>query len=128
MPTASLHPVIRTAIAVICGAGLATLGALSLGEYPITGAVPWLAAAIIPALIGVVMGALARRRRRELWVLTGPLAAGSLLWGIRIATSWGIDPVPAAAWAATGLAAVWPVAWGLLSGRDRGRNPAPDAP
>lgn len=111
----------RPLLAAVLGAATAAAGAVVLGDYPLSGPVPWLAAVVIPLLIGAVMTLVAGRHHRILWVATGPLALGSLAWGVRIATGWGLDPVAASCWAAMGVGLVWPVAWGL---RPR-RRPAP---
>lgn len=115
----------RTVVAVVVGAGIASIAAVILGDYPLSGSVPWLAALIVPGLIGIAMTMMDRRHRAVLWAATGPLAAGSLGWGVRIATGWGLDPVPAAAWAAIFLSLAWPVAWSIVS---RGRAGEPASP
>jgi hypothetical protein len=110
----------RLVAAGVLGAALAAAAAVVLGDYPLSGAVPWAAAVVVPALIGVVMTLTAAQHHALLWAVTGPLAAGSLAWGIRIATGWGLDPVPAAGWAAIAIGLVWPLAWAaLLSARSR---------
>lgn len=121
---------VRLAAAVVLGLATAAAGAVVLGDYPLSGSVPWVAAVLIPALIGVVMSAVAGGHRRPLWVATGPLGLGALAWGVRIATGWGLDPVPVAVWASLGVGLVWPVVWGLaVSGRSARRpgrsGPAP---
>jgi hypothetical protein len=105
----------RLLIAGVLGAAAAVAAAVILGDYPLSGTVPWVAALIIPAAIGLTMTSVAGAHRAALWAATGPLAAGSLAWGIRIATGWGLDPVPAAAWAAIALGLVWPLAWAALA-------------
>jgi len=115
--------------AVLVGCLIACLAAVTVGEYPLTGAVPWLACLIVPAVIGTAMTAIAGpgsgraagRYRRALWVATGPLSAASLAWGVSISTSWGLDPVPPAAWAEMAIGLCWPVAWAFLAGRERAR-------
>jgi hypothetical protein len=89
------------------------LAAVTVGEYPLGAAYVWLAAAIVPALIGSVMSGIGRRGR-PLWVATGPIAGAALGWGIGISASWGIEPVPLDAWLALGAATVWPIGWGLF--------------
>jgi hypothetical protein len=111
------RPVIRLILAVLAGAAVACAAALTLGEYALTGAIPWLSCLIVPALIGTAMTAIAARNRRALWFATGPLACAALAWGVSISTSWGIEPVPAAAWAEIAIGLAWPIAWGVLSGR-----------
>jgi hypothetical protein len=105
--------------AVLAGCSIACLAAETLGEYPLTGVIPWLACLIVPALIGTAMTAIAARFRGALWVATGPLSAACLAWGVSISTSWGIDPVPAAAWAEMAIGLTWPLAWALLVVRKR---------
>lgn len=115
--------------AVLVGCLIACLAAVTLGEYPLTGAVPWLACLIVPAVIGTAMTAIAGpgplhtpgRYRRVLWFATGPLAAASLAWGVSISTSWGLDPVPPAAWAEMAIGLSWPIAWAVFAGRERPR-------
>lgn len=103
----------RVLLALVAGAALVVFAAVTIGEYPLSAADIWLAAVIVPALIGSAMAAIGRRRR-VMWLAAGPLAGVSLGWGIGISTTWGIEPVPIDAWFALGFAAVWPVCWGLL--------------
>jgi hypothetical protein len=105
----------RVLAAGVLGAAVASAAAVILGEYPLSGSVPWLAALVVPAAIGLTMTTMARRHRPALWAATGPLAAASLAWGVRIATGWGLDPVPAAAWAAIAVGLVWPLGWAAWS-------------
>ena len=108
----------RLLAAGLLGAVLAVAGAVILGDYPLSGAVPWVAAIVVPGVIGVVMSATARRHQAWLWVATGPLAAASFGWGVRIATGWGLDPVPTSAWVALAITLAWPLAWAaVLSAR-----------
>jgi hypothetical protein len=107
----------RLVLGGIAGAATAAGGAVVLGDYPLTGSVPWLAAVVIPLLIGGVMTSVAGGRPSALWVATGPLAGLAMAWGVRIATGWGLDPVPASAWAAGATSLVWPPLVGLLHSR-----------
>lgn len=72
---------------------------------------------IVPALVAVVVTAGADRHRRQLWILTGPLSVASIAWGVAIASTWGLDPVPISAWWADAASLLWPVTWGVLSRR-----------
>jgi hypothetical protein len=72
------------------GAAVAAAAAVILGDYPLSGAVPWLAAVVF-----------------------------------RIATGWGLDPVPRAAWTAIAIGLVWPIGWAALSRRARRPAAAP---
>ena len=121
----------RLILAAVAGVGIACFAAVTLGEYPLTGWIPWLACVIVPGAIGTAMTAIAGGHRRALWVATGPLSAASLAWGVGISTSWGIDPVPAVAWAEMSIGLAWPIAWAVASRGDRqaaAGAPGPDRP
>jgi hypothetical protein len=113
---------VRVMVALILGAGVAAAGAVVLGDYPLSGAVPWLAALIIPGLSGASMALAAGAGGPALLLslAAGAFGGGAVAWGVRIATGYGLDPVPASAWASIGLAAAWPVAgsavWRLMAG------------
>lgn len=107
----------RLSLAVVLGVATAAGCAVVLGDYPLSGWIPWLAAVVIPLLIGAVMTLVSGRHRAALWMLAGPLALGAMAWGVRIATGWGLDPVPASSWAAMALALAWPVARGITAVR-----------
>lgn len=113
----------RLVLAGLAGAVATVVCAVVLGDYPLTGAVPWVTPVLIPVLIGLAMTITAGTQKRWFWVATGPLAAGAVLWGVRIATGWGLDPWPASWWAVIAVALAWPPAWGVLSTR----RPAPAA-
>lgn len=112
----------RLLAAAVLGGATAVAAAVVLGDYPLSGSVPWLSAVLIPVLIGAVMVIVAGGHQTALWVATGPLAAISFAWGVRIATGWGLDPVPASCWAAGAIALVWPPAWGILQSARNGRT------
>jgi hypothetical protein len=115
----------RLVVAVLAGLTGVVSCAVVLGDYPLSGAVPWAAALLIPLLIGVAMTLVDHRHAGALWLMAGPLGAGSIAWGVRIATGWGLDPVPAAAWAAMVIALLWPPAWSARRWA-RGRSAAGD--
>ena len=125
------RPVKRLVLAAVAGAAIGCFAAVTLGEYPLTGWIPWLACVIVPGAMGTAMTAIAGSHRRAFWAATGPLSAASLAWGVGISTSWGIDPVPAAGWAEMSIGLAWPVAWALVSGRQgtaAAELPEPDRP
>ena len=103
----------RLVVALVAGAAVAVLAAVTVGEYPLSAADIWLAALIVPALLGAIMSSIGRRSR-PLWIATGPIAGGAIGWGIGISSSWGIEPVPVDAWLALAAATVWPIVWGLV--------------
>ena len=105
--------VTRMVLALAAGGALLVFAAVTIGEYPLSAADIWLAAVIVPALIGSIMAAIGRRRR-ILWIVAGPLAGAALGWGIGISTTWGLEPVPVDAWFALAFATIWPVGWGLM--------------
>ena len=122
MPPSTAASRWRLAAATVAGALLTVASAVVLGDYPLTGAVPWVTPVLIPLLIGVTMTVVAGGfHRRLLWAATGLLAAGAILWGVRIATGWGLDPVPGSWWAVVAVAVVWPPVWGVVSTRRQGR-------
>lgn len=104
----------RLALAVGLGVATAVASAIVLGDYPLGGSVPWIAAFVVPFLIGAVMVIVADSSETLIWFLTGPLAAASIGWGVRIATGWGLDPVPASCWSALTIAFLWPPAWAFV--------------
>ena len=113
----------RLLAAGVAGAALTVASAVVLGDYPLSGSVPWLAAVIIPAVIGVTMTSVAGRHREVFWAATGLLSAVALGWGVRIATGWGLDPVPTSAWIAIAAGFAWPLAWAALSRARSARTP-----
>ena len=107
----------RLLLAGVVGLAVTAAGAVVLGDYPLSGAVPWAAAVVIPFLIGMAMHLVTDRRRTALWVATGPLGVVALGWGFRIASGYGLDALPASCWIAGAIALVWPPAWSLLRAR-----------
>lgn len=117
---------VRLVLAVPVGVAVTVASAVVLGDYPLTGAVPWITPVLIPLLIGAAMTMTAATQKRWLWVATGPLGAVAVLWGARIATAWGLDPWPVSWWGVAAVALVWPPTWGILS--TRRAAPAPGRP
>lgn len=70
--------VIAGAAVAVAGAAVGVAGAVVFGDYPLSGSVPWLAALVLPLLIGTAMILIDRRHPTPLWLATGPLAALSL--------------------------------------------------
>jgi hypothetical protein len=121
----------RLTLAGVVGLAVTAAGAVVLGDYPLSGAVPWAAAVVIPFLIAISMQLVAGRGRTAIWLAAGPLGAFALAWGFWVAAGYGLDTLPASCWASGAVALLWPPAWGLL--RTRRRPPlraagvAPDA-
>lgn len=121
----------RLFLALVLGAAAVVACAVVLGDYPLSGSVPWVSAVLIPLLIGITLSGVAGRHQSALWMATGPLAGASMAWGVRIATGWGLDPVPLSCWAAIAIAVVWPPAWGAWRAshhQTRGPEPVPSEP
>lgn len=118
----------RLVLAAVLGLVVAAGSALVLGDYPLSGSVPWISAVLIPLLVGLAMTLVAERQRVPLWVATGPLAAAAFGWGVWIATGRGLDPVPTSAVVSGVLVLVWPPLWGIvLARRPAGRRTDPAA-
>lgn len=118
----------RVTLAAVTGLAVGVAGGIVLGDYPLSGSVPWVAALVIPLLIGSAMTLVAGGRRIALWAATGPLAAASYAWGVWIASGRGLDPVRTGVWAAGALALVWPLAWAALARRMPAGRPTSTAP
>lgn len=71
----------RPAAAVASGLAVTAASAVVLGDYPLSGAVPWITPILVPLLIGAAMTLIDRLHAPGLWMLTGPLAALGVLWG-----------------------------------------------
>jgi len=107
----------RPGVSVAAGVAVTSASAVVLGDYPLSGAVPWLTPVLVPVLVGATMTLIDRKHGVWLWALTGPLAALAVLWGARIATGWGLDPWPISWWGVAAVALAWPPLWGVLSRR-----------
>ena len=102
----------RLLAAAVLGLATLVISALVLSDYPMSGNVPWVAAILIPFLIGAIMVIVSDGYETSLWVMTGPMAAVSIAWGARISTHWGLEPLPRSVWVAVAIAFLWPPAWG----------------
>ncbi len=107
----------RTVVALSVGAVLAATIALILGEYPFVGFSPFVAAALVPAIIATAVVATAGHHRQFLWAATGVLSAGAIAWAVWISTGRGLDPVPPGGVVAAALALGWPLAWARYRAR-----------
>ncbi|MDQ6784900.1 MAG: hypothetical protein M3063_15985 [Actinomycetota bacterium] len=118
----------RFVVALAIGAVLAVVLALILGEYPFVGFTPYLAATVVPAIIGTAVVWTGRRHSDLLWAATGLLAGASIGWSLWISTGRGIDPVPTSGWIAVAVAVAWPMAWSGLVARRNRRTPSAAGP
>jgi hypothetical protein len=90
---------------LVCGAAVAALGALILGEYEFTGLLPYVAGALFGLVIGEVVVGVGRDRSWPVAILAGGLAAGGIAWAGWIDSSEGIEPVKGLVWVSAALAA-----------------------
>ncbi|MEO6317738.1 MAG: hypothetical protein ABIP36_03040 [Acidimicrobiales bacterium] len=96
----------RAPVAVICAAAAAALGALILGEYELTGTLPYAAGPLFGLAIAEVVVGIGRTRAVTMGIGSGALASGGIAWAGWIDSSQGLEPVRGTVWMAAGLAAV----------------------
>jgi hypothetical protein len=97
---------LRAALGLLCGVAVAVLGALILGEYEFTGALPLVAGPLIGFVVGEVVVGVGRDRTLPVAILAGGIAFGGVAWAGWIDSSEGIEPVKGMVWVAAGLALV----------------------
>lgn len=91
---------------MLCGAVVAGLGALILGEYEFVGMLPFVAGPLFGVAIGEVVAGVGRVRSVTTAVLCAALAFGGIAWAGWIDSSEGVEPVKRLVWVAAGLAAI----------------------
>ena len=116
---------LRVAISLVIASLLAALGALVLGEYEFTGALPFVAGPLFGLLIGEVVLTVARVRSWPLAIAAGALAALGLLGAGWIDADEGLEPISGSVWPAMALGAV---AASASVGERRGTPATPDEP
>jgi MFS family permease len=102
--------VLRALAGLVCGAAVAALGALILGEFEFSGLLPYVAGALFGLVVGVVVVGVGRDRSWPVAVVAGALAAGGIAGAGWIDSSEGIEPVKGLVWVSAALAAVVAVA------------------
>lgn len=100
-----LVAVLRGVLGVGCGAAVSVLGALILGEYEFTGALPFVAGPLFGLVVGEVVVGVGRVRSVLVAVAAGAIAFGGIAWAGWIDSSEGVEPVKGLVWAAAALAA-----------------------
>ena len=96
---------LRAWFGVICGVGVAALGALILGEYEFTGSLPFIAGPLFGLVVGEVVVGVGRLRSLAVALPAAAAAFGGIVWAGWIDSSEGVEPVKAVVWVAAGLAA-----------------------
>lgn len=97
--------VLRPAVGVICGAAVAALGALILGEYEFTGMLPYLAGPLFGIAVGEVVAGVGAVRSLPVALLSAVVAFAGVAWAGWIDSSEGVEPVKGLVWVAAVLAA-----------------------
>lgn len=92
-------------VGVLCGAAVAVLGALILGEYEFSGTLPFVAGPLFGLAVGEVVVGVGRARSVVVGLATAVLAFGGVVWAGWIDASEGVEPIKGLAWVAAGLAA-----------------------
>jgi hypothetical protein len=95
----------RALLGLVVGAACAALGALILGEYEFSGALPWVAGPLFGLVIGEVVVGVGRSRHVVVAVAVAALSFAGIAWAGWIDSTEGIEPVKALAWVSAALAA-----------------------
>jgi hypothetical protein len=98
--------VARTLLGLVCGAAVAAAGALILGEYEFSGALPWFAGPLFGFVVGETVVTVGRARSMAVGAVTSLIALGGITWAGYISSGDGLTPITTLAWVAAGLAAV----------------------
>ena len=98
--------VLRTLLGALCGALVAALGALILGEYPFTGTLPWIAGPLFGLVVGETVVAAGHSRSMVVGAVAGLLAIGGISWAGWISSGEGLAPMSTVVWASAALAGV----------------------
>jgi hypothetical protein len=98
--------VARTIIGLLCGAVVAALGALVLGEYEFSGSLPYVAGPLFGLVVGEAVVAAGRSRTMVVGAIAGLLALGGITWAGWISSGDGLEPLTTVVWVSAALAAV----------------------
>jgi len=124
----------RLVLAVIAGAAVAAFGGLILGEYPFTGATPYVAGVLFALVVAeVILSVIHTHYLHSPRLPPSPTTAvaaalctlGGLGWAIWISTGHFLDTIPIGAWAALVIGAVVALLRGGITKalRPTGHNP-----
>lgn len=105
---------------------MAAFGALIVGEYQFSGAVPVLAGLVLGLLVSEAVALGGQWRGWLPALLAGVEAAVGIMWGGWIDSGQGIGPYPALAWVGAAVAALTAMARARPR-RPRRRRPADEA-
>ncbi|MGI8873061.1 MAG: hypothetical protein ACR2KP_01785 [Egibacteraceae bacterium] len=96
----------RAPLGILCAAAVSALGALILGEYEFTGALPFVAGGLFGLVIGEVVVGVGRTRAVAVGVIAAVFAFGGIAWAGWIDSSQGVEPVKTLVWVSAALAAL----------------------
>jgi hypothetical protein len=96
----------RALFGLVLGAAAAALGALILGEYEFTGALPWIAGPLFGLVVGEIAVSVGRSRRVAVAAVVAGLSFAGVAWAGWIDSTQGVEPVKGMVWVAAVLAAV----------------------
>lgn len=91
-------------LAVVVAGLAAAFAALLLGEYPFSGATPWVAGLLFGYVVAEIVVTVSRQRGVTLGAVSALLAAAALIWAAWISAGDGKQPYPVMAWAAVAIA------------------------
>lgn len=111
---------VRAVGGVVCGALVAAVGAVILGEYEFTGALPFVAGVLFGFVVGEVVASVGRVRTWPAAVVSAVLAFGGIVWAGWIDSSEGLEPMRRLVWVAAVLAAAVALLRVAPLGRARG--------
>src|SRR5688500_14428951 len=91
----------------ILGAAVASaFGALILGEYQFSGAMPVGAGVLVGLVISEIVVEVGATRTPIIGVVTAAMVAGALAWAGWVSSGEGLRPYPAGAWVAMAFGAL----------------------
>lgn len=90
----------------MCGAAVAALGALVLGEYEFDGSLPFVAGPLFGLVVAEVVVGVGRARSLMVAAVAACLAFGGIAWAGWIDSSQGVEKVKSLVWVAAVLAAL----------------------
>ncbi len=107
---------------------MAVVGAIILGEYPMVGLTPLLAAPFFGVAVAEATATVGRHTDRFLLVAVALVTQAGLVWANWISTGHRLDMAPATAWAGVVIGSLAAPLWLKSAGRRGGRNRDDEAP
>ncbi|MDQ6616186.1 MAG: hypothetical protein M3083_15960 [Actinomycetota bacterium] len=111
----------RLVVGTVCGAALAALGGLILGEYPFTGVMPYIAGVLFALVVAEVMMSVSHQSGWGTAMAATVCTVGGLGWAVWISVGEGKVPIPIGGWVAVAIGAVVALVSGGLRAGGRPR-------